>query len=667
MTIAKDFAAKASVAFVAAAMLFSMIAPAARAQSAEDMQKMINDLLAQIAALQGGSTTGGSMAAGVCPYTWTRDLKTGATGADVKMLQMFLNADADTRVAATGAGSAGMETETFGPATAAAVSKFQVKYRADVLSPAGLVNPTGYFGPGTRAKANSLCVATTGGSTTGGSTTGGSTTGGSTGSSDLSGEATLDEATLDSADDDEIEEGSEDAPIAELTLKFVDGDASISRLDVNLNPTPSGTDPWDVVDTVSLWVDGDMVAEMDASSKSDYQSDKSTLRFTGLDIVGMEDEDLDITIAATIKSSVDSGDQGALVVSVPSVRYFDADGVAETETSMDDIGTETVSVTVGEAGQDDELIVKAASSDPDATTLKVEDNKKSDWYSVFAFDLDTKDSVNDITLNEVPVTVVLSTSTWANRVDDYELVIDGTTIDTLVGSASTSVNGLVTDLVFDVDGDVTIDAGDRVTAKLRLRFKSIPTAQSYFEGMTVQGKVTGTQADAIDAEGADDLGTSQLSGAATGDTHTLRTKGVDVTPKSDSADVTKGDNANDDYATYKIVLDVTAFEQDVFIDTDESNSVTYSVVDSAGNSVAASTTSIVLDSSADVEGSSFKINEGETETVTITVTFDAASAGSSARLQLGTLVFGETDGANDQTWSALPANDYRTDIVTLVN
>jgi len=34
MTIAKDFAAKASVAFVAAAMLFSMIAPAAQAQSA---------------------------------------------------------------------------------------------------------------------------------------------------------------------------------------------------------------------------------------------------------------------------------------------------------------------------------------------------------------------------------------------------------------------------------------------------------------------------------------------------------------------------------------------------------------------------------------------------------------------------------------------------------
>jgi peptidoglycan hydrolase-like protein with peptidoglycan-binding domain len=126
-------------------MIFSAFVTPAKAATAEELQKMINDLMAQMAALQGGSTTGSS-AAGVCPYTWTRDLKTGATGADVQMLQKFLNANADTRVAATGAGSAGMETTTFGPATAAAVSKFQVMHRADILTPAGLTNPTGFFG-----------------------------------------------------------------------------------------------------------------------------------------------------------------------------------------------------------------------------------------------------------------------------------------------------------------------------------------------------------------------------------------------------------------------------------------------------------------------------------------------------------------------------------------
>ena len=154
-TITKDFVAKLAVAFVAVAMVVAAFAPAAQAQTTEELQAMINDLLAQVAALQGGGDAA-PMAAGVCPYTWTRDLSTGSTGADVMKLQQFLNSDPDTRVAATGVGSAGMETEYYGPATAAAVSKFQVKFRSTVLSPAGLVNPTGYFGPSSRTEANRM-------------------------------------------------------------------------------------------------------------------------------------------------------------------------------------------------------------------------------------------------------------------------------------------------------------------------------------------------------------------------------------------------------------------------------------------------------------------------------------------------------------------------------
>jgi len=51
--IATDFASKLAVAFVAVAMVFAAFAPAAQAQSSEDLQQMINDLLAQVAQLQG--------------------------------------------------------------------------------------------------------------------------------------------------------------------------------------------------------------------------------------------------------------------------------------------------------------------------------------------------------------------------------------------------------------------------------------------------------------------------------------------------------------------------------------------------------------------------------------------------------------------------------------
>jgi peptidoglycan hydrolase-like protein with peptidoglycan-binding domain len=639
-----------------------MFAPSAKAQLSEDLQKMINDLLAQIATLQSQVGQGGSSsAAGVCPYTWTRDLNTGATGADVKMLQQFLNANADTRVSATGAGSAGMETETYGPATAAAVSKFQVMHRADILTPAGLVNPTGYFGPSTRAKANAACasapVVTPGEDTEDEEE--------DTESSDLSGEASLDTLTIDSASDDELEEGAEDAEVAELTVEFTDGDASISRLDVSFddaNNSPINTDVWDVLDTVTLWVDGEMVAEMDASNEDDYQDeDTGTLRFSGLDIVAMEDEELDITIAATLQGSIDSDDQDTYSVSVDTIRFFDADGVATTEESMDFELGDTVTFSIEEAGAEDELIVKTSTSDIDGTTLQVEDDSKSDFMPVFVFDIDTDDSVNDIELNTVVVNVAVTggaTTTYATVIDDAELVIDGVTIDDFTVGSTTATS---TTLTFDVDGDVTIDAGDRVAAELNLKFKAL-----LVEGTTVTASITGTTS-TIDAEGADDLGTSQISGAATGDVHTLRTAGMDVSVDTVDADVTTADGNVNDYATYVVSVDVTAFEQDVYLAINDATSTDWSLETSSGAAVTIGTSTVTLTSTGDEQGAYFLINEGETETITLTVTFSPGVTNTAARLQLDALMFAATGVAPTQTWTASPDEDYRTAVVTIVN
>jgi len=100
-----------------------------------------------------------SVSANVCPYTWTRSLTVGDTGADVLALQKLLNADPATTIAASGVGSVGNETNYFGSLTAAAVARFQNKYATEVLTPVGLTAGTGYFGPATRAKANMLCSA----------------------------------------------------------------------------------------------------------------------------------------------------------------------------------------------------------------------------------------------------------------------------------------------------------------------------------------------------------------------------------------------------------------------------------------------------------------------------------------------------------------------------
>lgn len=84
--------------------------------------------------------------------SFSRDLKIGDRGLDVKELQIFLNSDPDTVVAYSGFGSSGNETEYFGELTKSAVIKFQNKYASEVLYTIGLSYGTGYVGPMTKQK-----------------------------------------------------------------------------------------------------------------------------------------------------------------------------------------------------------------------------------------------------------------------------------------------------------------------------------------------------------------------------------------------------------------------------------------------------------------------------------------------------------------------------------
>lgn len=83
--------------------------------------------------------------ANTSPFMFTRDLRLGSTGEDVKALQQFLNTHGYA-VALTGIGSKGSETSYFGPRTKIALAKFQA---GNSITPAA-----GYFGPKTRSLVN---------------------------------------------------------------------------------------------------------------------------------------------------------------------------------------------------------------------------------------------------------------------------------------------------------------------------------------------------------------------------------------------------------------------------------------------------------------------------------------------------------------------------------
>src|SRR3989344_1931001 len=144
-----------STAVVAVAPAAVAVAPVATgASSNAELSQLINLFIAlgiipeskADAARAALSSQGVSSAA--VSVVFSRGMGSGAKGEDVKRLQVLLNSDPDTKVSASGAGSPGSETETFGPATESAVKKFQEKY--------GIAGPGsegfGFVGPKTRAK-----------------------------------------------------------------------------------------------------------------------------------------------------------------------------------------------------------------------------------------------------------------------------------------------------------------------------------------------------------------------------------------------------------------------------------------------------------------------------------------------------------------------------------
>lgn len=88
---------------------------------------------------------------------YTRNLKLGDRGEDVKKLQQFLNRNGFT-IATKGEGSLGNETTYFGPGTKRALQAFQDSYRSELVTPFGEKVGTGYFGPATRAKVEKIEV-----------------------------------------------------------------------------------------------------------------------------------------------------------------------------------------------------------------------------------------------------------------------------------------------------------------------------------------------------------------------------------------------------------------------------------------------------------------------------------------------------------------------------
>jgi hypothetical protein len=627
----------AKVAGFAVALSLAVVSTAG-AQSVADLQKMIADLTAKIAAMSGSSSSASA--------TFTRDLTVGSTGSDVTALQNWL---------ASKGYFSGTATGYYGPVTKAAVAAYQA---ANGITPAA-----GYFGPVTRAKVNGMAGSTT-------------TTTTST-SSLMGGEASLEDFDLTSGDDSDVEEGGE-GKVLRARFDVEDADARIERVDFHVQgATGEETDPWQVFEKATLWIDGKEVASESVDSKTDWSEEGNTtpdtyrLRFSGLSSVAKEGSRVEMVLKLEVQDGVDSlPAEWDIFIPDEGVRAVDQMGI-DNYTGDD---SDTVSFDVVEAGQDEELTVSENSANPDSTTLSLNDDTTSEWYTILAFDLEAEE--NDITIKSIPVEFTVSSSTVNNVIDDYELVIDGKVV-----SDYTVANGTLTTAssTFDVDDEVTIKADKKVKAEVKVRFKALELGD---EGITVAASVTSTNVDEIDAEGADDLTATNLKGSVTGDTHYLRTAGVIVTKVSTTASQALGldTTATDDQGTYTVEFKVEAFDETQYVELSAfsgTNSLTADprgasfLVETDGNSAVASSTGTTTSALSHVSGGSrtgnyVRIDEGQSATFKLTVSFDSATTGY-YRVQLYSVNF--ADSASNPTSSPVvaPQENYETAVVEVKN
>jgi peptidoglycan hydrolase-like protein with peptidoglycan-binding domain len=641
------------LAFAGLLVAALLVAPKAQAATSAELEAQVQALLSQIAQLQGGASASASC------YSYTRDLTVGAQGADVTALQNYLAAGGYFKVAATG---------YFGGITQAALAAWQ--------SGNGIAPAAGYFGPISRAKYNSMCSTTSGDDDD--DTTGDDDDDDDDFSSGNGEEASLEDFDAKSGDDTDLDEGQEAGEILDFKFDVEDADVEVQRVQVNFDFDGStGEDkPWKVFTGAHLMMDGDEIASIDNVDDEDTWSDEGTdqwsIRFNGVDEVVNAGDTAEFTVAVDVEDSVDDSDtSGANDWTV----YIDDNGVrALDEAGIDQYtgdDSDTVAVSIEEAGQGNELNVSEGDDNPEATVLEVDDSETSDWMTVGVMKLSAE---GDIELNELPIAVTVSSSTYNGIVNDAQIIIDGQEYNDFSVSAGTTTTATLT---FDLsDEDIVIEDGDSVDVEVQLEFDAIASGD---EGTTVEVAADASLVDTIDAEGADDgesLDSTQLKGSFEGEEHTLRNEGIMLELVDTSAvSPVGGDEAQ---ANYEMEFTVTAFGEDFFIEkaaerdatADGSAGVEFVIENGSGTEYASTAISVTADLSKDGSttgdtSTHFKVAEGQTRTFHLLVTLDneAASAEGAGYYRVQLTGVGFDDGADGTADNVLTTglDDFETD------
>lgn len=609
-----------TIAVIVALALTVTAATPAQAQTTTiaQLQAQINALLAQIAALQGGT----AVSAG---YTFTRDLTIGSTGADVTALQQFLIA----RGYAIPAGATGY----FGTQTQAALASYQA---ANGINP-----PAGYFGPITRGHINALTP----------SPTTPTPTTPSDDDDDFEGdeEGYLDDfEDISSLSNEEVGE-DETAEVLGVEFEAVDADQMISRVTVEID-TPSGNDDLeDFIEEVVIMLDGEELDSMDIDDASySRNADRYTFRFTNLDGIVDEGDIGELTVAVTAVSNIDSDDEGdSWTIRIPAdgIRAVSPNGVDDTYDSAAHSTTFTVETFA--AATDLELSVTEGDDNPEEGVVAIDD--EGDEIVLLQFALTAEDS--DITIFDLPFDLTSTGGDVEDLIDELMLEWDGDDASENVANGN-STSQTVT---FD-DLDIELSEGDTVEFTLIGR-----SATSSPSGATLSADLDTANIDAEDQTG-EDIAAADIDGTANGETQHLFNVVPEIEVLSTDIDPIDNGDAPPESALAMIEVRLTARGGAIYLNGDDESTAAdeFFVVGVSGGNASTTISSwthtlagsyTVVNSGADNEY--YRVDEDRSITVRITgvvfqqtVTTTSVLAG-----MMGTAIQFGTDSTDQTTRS----------------
>lgn len=646
MTISNSILKRSAVVLAAAALVFGGINPA-YAQTATSsaqiaaLQAQIAALQAQLAALSGGATVSAA---------FTRDLTIGSTGADVTRLQQWLI----SKGYSIPAGATGY----FGVQTQAAVASFQ---RANGITPA-----VGYFGPITRAKVNAMLVIIVPGPTTPDDDDDDDNDGPLKG-----GAGSIDNYELiSSLNNEEVGEDEEDAEIAGLEFE-VDEGSDIELTAVRLafaQGTATNDDFSDFASEVSLWLDGEEIARVDAD-EFDEDNDWSTTISIDEDAIVRAGDTGELIVAVSGVSNIDTGDEGdTWTVDFEQIRFRDADGAV----ISDNPGTATREFSFEEFSEAANVELRIDESDDDedvndGRVISVDATDDTEGEAVLSFTMEAEGD-SDITIDSLPIEFsVTGAGDLEDMVSDVTLEIDGDEV-----ASENTTNGENT-VVFD-DLDYTIDAGESVQFVVYVNFGGLDTALD--EGDTISATIGETETDSADFDAEDETGDElddeDITGSATGGPHSVSATGISVEFVSAEEDVTftADESGEADRGTFRITFDVTAEDEDIRIDRSceedgadaAGQGVEYSITNSGSNT----TTCSLSASSSDTEdtANTFEVDEGDTRRFTLTVVA-TATADHFAQVELESINWGTATNDTNANYYTFNLDEFQTGTIFL--